>query len=298
MSETKKPIGEQVIVVFGATSGIGRATALSALRQGAKVVATGRDQQALESLAAEAATDSIATFAAEATDAGEVEAVAALAASAYGRIDTWAHVAGTAEYSRFEDMTPDEFRRVIEVDLLGPVWGARAALPHLRASRGALVVVSSEVAKRSFPLLTSYSAAKHGVNGFLEALRGELQHEKAGVAVTQIMPAAVATPFFEHARTRIGVRPSGPPPVYTPETVAKAILHAAEHGGRDVPVGMAAKTALAFQRISPTAMDFVSRAMAFRLQQSGQPKAPEGDALFKPPSGDDRVRGVVSNAHR
>src|SRR4051794_34537781 len=105
MSHAKMPIEQQVIVVFGATSGIGRATALLALQEGAKVVATGRDQQALESLVNEAATGNLVTFAAEATDPAEVEAVAALAISAYGRIDTWAHVAGTGEYGRFEDMT-------------------------------------------------------------------------------------------------------------------------------------------------------------------------------------------------
>ena len=184
------------------------------------------------------------------------------------------------------------------MDLLGPVWGARASLPHLRASRGAYVVVSSELGKRSFPLTTPYSAAKHGVNGFVEALRVELQHEHTGVTVTQIMPEAVGTPFFENARTRLGVRPSGPPPVTSPEKVADAILRAAEHGGRDVAVGAGAKLQLALQRISPVVMDAFSRATAFKLQRSTEPKAPGDDALFDAPRGDDRTHGAVSNTHR
>jgi NAD(P)-dependent dehydrogenase (short-subunit alcohol dehydrogenase family) len=196
-------------------------------------------------------------------------------------------------------MSVQEFRRVIDVDLLGPVWGARAALPHLRTAGGALVVVSSEIAKRTFPLTSSYGAAKHGVDGFLEALRVELQHDRAGVSVTQIMPAAVDTPFFEHARTRLGVRPSGPPPVYSPEKAAKAILRAAEHGGRDVAVGSAAKVQLALQRVSPRIMDAFARTAAFPLQRSSEPKGPDdGDALFTPPRGDDRLRGVVTNLRR
>jgi NAD(P)-dependent dehydrogenase (short-subunit alcohol dehydrogenase family) len=293
-----KPLDHQVVVVFGASSGIGRSTALAAVRRGAKVVATGRDVAALDSLVAAAPSGSVVVGTAEAADPDQVQAIAELALSSFGRIDTWAHVAGISQYARFEDITPEEFRRVVDVDLLGPVWGARAALPHLRARGGAYVVVSSEIAKRAFPLASSYSAAKHGVDGFVEALRVELQHEHAPVSVTQIMPEAVDTPFFEHARTRLGVRPSGPPPVTTPEKVAEAILRAAEHGGRDVSVGAGAKLQLLAQRVSPRIMDAFSRAMAFRLQRSDEPKKPGDDALFDPPAGDDRVHGVVSNTHR
>ena len=294
-----KPLDEQVVVVFGASSGIGRATALEAASRGAQVVAAGRDEVALASLVRDAAPAGVVTSLAEAADPAQVEAVAQRAVATFGRIDTWAHVAGVGAYARFEDMTVEEFRRVVDVDLLGPVWVARAALLHLRAAGGALVVVSSEVAKRSFPLASSYSAAKHGVDGFLESLRVELQKERAPVSVTQIMPAAVDTPFFENARTRLGVRPSGPPPVYSPETVARAILRAAEYGGRDVAVGAAAKMQLAMQRLSPRMMDALTRVAAFRLQRSSEPKGPgDGDALFTSPDGDDRVRGVVTNLRR
>lgn len=289
------------MVVFGASSGIGRATARMAVERGATVLATGRDEEALATLRDETkdVDGRLEVTTAEASDFEQVSAVAERAAELFGRIDTWAHVAGAGAYGPFEDIEPEEFRRVIEVTLLGPVWGAKASLPHLRKQGGAYVVVSSETARRSFPLASSYSAAKHGIDGFVEALRVELQHERVPVSVTQIMPAAVATPFFEHARTRLGVRPSGPPPVYSPETIAEAILDASEHGGRDVAVGSAAKMTVGLQRLSPRIMDLFSRATAFKLQRSQEPKGPEDDdALFTPPEGDDRDRGVVTNTHR
>lgn len=250
-----KPLSEQVVVVFGASSGIGRATALKASAAGARVVAAARGRQALDSLAAQGGPGEIVVAVADARDPAQVAAVAALAVARFGRIDTWAHVAGVVVYGRFVDHTPEEFRQVVEVDLLGAVHGAMAALPHLRAHGGALVIVSSEIAKRAFPLAAAYSAAKHGVNGFIEALRVELRHEHAPVSLTEIQPAAISSPFFEHALTRLGVRPSGPPPVYSPEKVADAILDAAQHPRHTVVVGGAAKVQVVLQRVSPRLMD-------------------------------------------
>ena len=297
----KKPLWEQVVVVFGASTGIGRLTALEACRRGARVVAAARDEDGLASLADEAGVpDRFAIQVADAADPQQVQAVADAAVARFGRLDTWAHVAGVAEHARFEDMPLEDFRTVIEIDLLGPVHAAKAALPHLRrAGGGAFIVVSSIVAKRSFPLISSYSAAKHGVNGFLESLRVELQHDEVPVWVTEIQPATIDTPFFEHARTRLGVRPSGPPPVYPPERVAEAILRAAERPAREVVVGGAGKALLLLQRISPRVMDAFSRLAAFRLQKSRQPKGPgDSDGLDEPVEGDDRRRGVVSNLRR
>lgn len=296
-----KPLSEQVIVVFGASSGIGRVTAAEACRRGAKVVAAGRDREAVASLADEVRTpDRLETLVAEATDPDQVQAVADRAVARFGRLDTWAHVAGVSSYARFEDMPLGDFRRVVGVDLLGPVHGAHAALPYLRSGDGgAFVVVSSIVAKRGFPLASPYAAAKHGVNGFLEALRVELEHDHVPVSVTEIQPATVGTPFFEHARTRLGVRPSGPPPVYPPERVAAAILGAAERPAREVVVGGAGKALLLLQRFSPRAVDVIARVTAFRLQRSGEAKGPEDpDGLERPVRDDGRRGGVVSNVHR
>lgn len=295
MATTHEPIDQQVIVVLGASRGIGRTTALMAARRGARVMAAARDREALESLVDEAGPADVAIAVADASELAEVREVAEQAVSRWGRIDTWAHVAGVSVYARFEDITPDEFRRVVDVDLMGPVYGAMAALPHLRRQGGAYIAVSSEVARRGLPLQTAYSAAKHGVDGFLEALRVELQHDDVPVTVTQIMPGAIGTPFFEQARTRLGVRPSGPPPVYPPEKVAEAILRAAQQPKRDVIVGAAAKAQLLAQKVSPRLMDAFTRATGVFLQKSRQPKQPwDGDAVFEPPHGDDRERGEVT----
>jgi NAD(P)-dependent dehydrogenase (short-subunit alcohol dehydrogenase family) len=301
MDPTLKPLPEQVLVVFGASSGIGRVTALEACRRGARVVAAARDPQALATLADEVGMpERLETIVADATEPDQVERVAERAVERFGGLDTWAHVAGVAEHARFEDMPVEDFRRVVDIDLLGPVYGAHAALPHLRrAGGGALVVVSSMVARRAFPLLSSYSAAKHGVHGFLEALRVELRHDHVPVSVTEIEPGTVDTPFFENARTRLGVRPSGPPPVISPERVAAAILDAAEHPRRDVIVGGAAKAQLFAQRVSPRLVDGLARLTGYRLQKSEDAKSPaDADALDQPVHGDDRSTGVVSTLHR
>ncbi len=293
-----KPLIEQVIVIVGASSGIGRATALAASAAGAKVVAA-RGQEALDTLVADAGPGQVVVTSADAADPQSMRDLAAFAVERFGRIDAWAHVAGVSQYARFQDHTPEEFRRIVEVDLLGPVYGAMAALPRLRGRGGALVIVSSEIAKRGFPLASAYSAAKHGVNGFVEALRVELAHEHVPVSLTEVQPGPIATPFFEHARTKLGVRPSCPPPVYAPERAAAVILQAAQHGCHTLIVGGAAKAQLLLQRVSPQAMDLFSRATAFRLQRSNEPKgSADSNNLDGPVEGDDRVRGDVTTTHR
>jgi NAD(P)-dependent dehydrogenase (short-subunit alcohol dehydrogenase family) len=293
-----KPLAQQVVVVFGASSGIGRATAILASLQGATVVAAGRDEQALETLARQSGPGEVVTGLADAADALAVTSIARLATNHFGRIDTWAHVAGVGQYGRFEHLTPEEFRRVIEVDLLGPVYGAMAALPHLRKQGGAYIVVSSALARRSLPLLSAYCAAKHGIDGFVDSLRAELRHDHIPVSVTQVLPAGISTPFFDHARTLLGVRGSAPPPIYRPEKVANAILDAAQHPRREVIVGGAAKALLWLQRLSPVLSDQFAR-RSFPLQTSNEPKrSREDDNLYAVPKGEDRVHGSVTTTHR
>jgi NAD(P)-dependent dehydrogenase (short-subunit alcohol dehydrogenase family) len=196
-------------------------------------------------------------------------------------------------WASFDDTTMEEFQRVIDVNLMGQVHGAKAALPHLRREgRGALVHVSSLEARRAFPLHTAYGASKHAIDGFLEALRVELRHDGIPIAVTQILPATIDTPIFDKARTKIGYKPMGAPPMYDPGTVADMLLHAAEHGGRDLFAGGAARLIAVQQRLSPRLLDVaLSTPLAWRSLRTRQPK-PESapDNLFEPIASGDTVR--------
>lgn len=212
-----KPIAQQVVVVVGASSGIGRETALRFASQGAKVVFSARSESALLSL-----SDEILRLGGDATAViadvsmfEQVQAIADKAVAIYGRIDTWVHASATAVFSTFDRLTPEEFKRVIDVSLMGQVYGAMVALPHLkREGRGSLIHISSMEGRRSLPFQSAYSSAKHGVEGFLESLRVELAHEGLAINVTSIKPSVINTPFYNKGKTKLGVKPTGIPPYY------------------------------------------------------------------------------------
>lgn len=290
-----KPVEEQVVALMGASSGIGREAALRLARRGARVVVSGRDEEGLGSLVQEirGSGGEATAVPAEVTEFDEVKAVADRAAAEYGRLDTWIHLAGVSVFSRFEDMTPEEFRRVVEVDLIGQAYGAMAALPHLRREgRGALVHISSVLGRRSVPLQSAYCASKHGVEGLVESLRLELKHEGLDIGVTSVMPASINTPFFDKARTRLGVKPMSFPPFYEPGLVADAILYAAENAPRDLFVGGAGKAMILNQRLSPRLMDVFMAGAGFKYQQTDEPKTAEDpDGLFDALPSQARVEG-------
>jgi short-subunit dehydrogenase len=229
---------------------------------------------------------------ADVADDRQVQSIAAAAERAYGRLDTWAHIAAVGLYATFQQTTPDEFKRVVDVNLLGEVYGARAALPLLARQGGALICVSSVEARRALPFHSAYSAAKHGVDGFLEALRVELRHDRIPVSVTEIMPASINTPFFDKSRTKIGVKPMGFPPLYDPRTVAEAILYAAEHPTREIIVGGAGKALLGMQRLSPRLLDGLLLLAGFRGQKTNEPRSADApNNLFGPAGRYNRVEG-------
>lgn len=290
-----KPIAQQVVVVVGASSGIGRETALRFAKRGAKVVVSARSEPGLRSLVAEIrrAGGKATAIAADVTDFEQVEAVAARAVQEYGRIDTWIHLASAAIWGTFEQTTPAEFKRIVDVNLIGQAYGASAALPHLRREgRGALIHISSVEAKLSLPLQSAYTASKHGMVGLLEALRLELQHEGTPISVTNVMPSSINTPFFDKARTKLGVKPRPLPPMYQPHIVSDAILYAAEHPIRDIVVGGAGKVGIVAQRVSPRLTDAFLRLVAFRLQRTHAPKSEDAPHnLFEPLEGYDQVEG-------
>jgi NAD(P)-dependent dehydrogenase (short-subunit alcohol dehydrogenase family) len=290
-----KPVGEQVVVLIGASSGIGRETALRFARKGARVVVSARSEEGLDSLVEKIRAEGgdASYVVAEVTDFDQVKAVADRAVEEYGRLDTWVHLAAVGLFATFEQTTPEEFERVIDVNLMGQVYGAMAALPHIkREGRGTLIHISSMGAKRSIPLQSAYCASKHGIDGFLEALRVELKHEGWPISVTQVMPATINTPFFDKARTKLGVKPVAPPPSYGPNIVADAILHAAENSARDLVVGGAARAVISTQTVSPRLLDAVLKRVGFEVHYTDEPKPADApDNLFGPIEGHNTSEG-------
>lgn len=294
-----KPINQQVVAVVGASSGIGRDAALKFAQRGAKVVVAARSEPGLKSLVEE-----IRGFGGEAiyviadvADFHQVKAIADKTVAQYGRLDTWVHTAATGIIGPFETITPEEFERVVDVTLMGQVYGAMAALPYLKQTgRGSLIHISSMEGRRSLPLQSPYSTAKHGLEGFLEALRIELQHEKLPINVTSILPATINTPFYNKVRTKLGVKPTGIPPYYQPHAVSDAILYVAEHPMRDFIVGDAGKVLDALQRISPSLVDAILLAIAFPGQHTDEPKSEDApDNVFTAIPGQDRIEGDFRN---
>ncbi len=294
-----KPIDQQVVAIVGASSGIGRETALQFAKKGARLVVSARSETGLSSLVSEifdlggeaiAVPADVAVF-------EQVQKVADRAVEQYGRLDTWVHAAATAIISPFEKVSPEEFKRVIDVNLMGQVYGAMVALPYLRQTgQGALIHVSSVEARRAMPLQSSYSASKQGLQGFLDALRVELQHEGVPISVTNVLPSVINTPFYNKAKTKLGVKPTGVPPYYQPDLVAEAILHVAEHPTRDIIVGDVGRVVDVMQKISPSLVDALVGLIAIPGQKTDTAKS-ESDPnnLFEPIEGYNTTTGDFSD---
>lgn len=255
----KRPIGDQVVVITGASSGIGRETALELARAGAHMTVIARGQQALDTLTAEVSRlgGQIHTVVGDVADWPTVERGARETVERFGRIDTWVNNAAVSVYATIEDLTVDEIRRVTEVNYMGQVHGVKAALPHLRASGGGTIInVGSALSERAVPLQSAYCAAKHAIKGFSEALRVEMEREGSGIDVVLIEPSSMNTPLFDHARSKMGVRPVPIPPIYEPRVTARAIVHAAEHPVPIIATGGASKLFTVVERINPRLLDW------------------------------------------
>ena len=287
-----KPIKDQVIVITGASSGIGLATALEAGKRGARVVLASRDERDIQQAAdqiTDAGGQAIAVVA-DVGDQGAMEGLAEQAIVAFDRIDTWVNNAGVSIYGRIEEVPLDDAHRLFETNYWGVVHGTLAAIPHLKLNGGALINVGSELSETALPLQGHYAASKHAVKAFTDTIRMELHEAKTPISVTLIQPAAIDTPYPEHAMNYLGVEPKHMPPVYAPEIVADAILACAQSPHRNLRVGGAAKMFTAMEKIAPTLGDKFKEKTAFDGSRTDE--APrDDDTLYNPRPNDGRVRG-------
>ena len=279
-----KPIESQVIVITGASSGIGLATAEAAAHKGAKLVLAARSGEDLSRIAsafAEGGGEAIHVVA----DVGrraDVERIAAEAIARFGRIDTWINNAGGSIYGRLQDVTDDDGRRLFDTNFWGVVYGSLVALPHLAREGGALINVGSEVSEAVVPLQGLYSASKHAVKGFTDALRVEIEEvDKLPVSITLIQPTAVNTPFPQHAKNYLDREPKLPTPQIDPYDVADAILDAAASPTRDRKVGVMSKVNTAVAQVLPKLGDKMSAKQADRQTHDEPPLRDPDGALWR-----------------
>ena len=268
-----KPLNEQVIVLTGATSGIGLVTARMAAKRGAKLVLIARNEEALKTLTWEliAAGGDAGYVPADVANEAALDNAASEAIKEYGRIDTWINDAGVSIYGRLEDVAHEDSRRLFETNFWGVVNGSLIAAKHLRTNGGALINIGSTLSDRAIPIQGMYCASKHAVKGFTDALRMELEADGAPISVTLIKPAAIDTPYRDHAKNYLGVQAQNPPPVYSPETVADTILYCAEHQVRDVFVGAGGKLLSTMGEYAPRLTDMVMEKTMIDMQQTDEP---------------------------
>jgi short-subunit dehydrogenase len=279
-----KPLKEQVIVITGASSGIGLATAETAAKRGAMLVLCARSEATLKQVVyriKDAGGDATAVVC-DVADPSQVERVAKAAVAYFGRIDTWINNAGLGMYGLLEKTDIADGHRLFEVNFWGVVNGSLTALPYLRKQGGALINVGSEVSEAATPLLGMYTASKHAVKGFTDSLRLEVEEiEKAPVAITLIQPTAVNTPFPQHARNYMTTDARLPEPMIDPQQVADAILEAAVTHTRDKKVGVMALVNTAMARFAPTIADRMAARQSDQLHCDEPPNDPDG-ALYRP----------------
>jgi NAD(P)-dependent dehydrogenase (short-subunit alcohol dehydrogenase family) len=290
----KTPLRDQVIVISGASSGIGRATARAAGLRGANVVVSARNAEALANAVIEVEARGGEALAVESDAASEADAeqLCARAVERFGRIDTFVATVMVTVYAEVEQLEADELRRVLEVNFLGRAHAFRAALPHLQASRGTFVDVNSGLAYRGIPLQAAYCASKAAGRAYFEAARVEQEKRGTGVDISLVLPGAVNTPQFERGRQKLGQQPRPVPPVYQPELVAEAILHCAERPQRELPVTWGAQRLLWSQKLSPRAGDLVLLRHGWESQTTGEPKPVDSpDNLWAPVPGDPGAHG-------
>ena len=285
MKHRLKKLQDQVIVITGATSGIGLTTARNAAKRGARLVLASRSEKTLKQLTDELSRQGCQCIHVVA-DVGKEQDVRKISDAALKRFDcfdTWINNAGVSIYGRIEQIPVADQRQLFETNFWGVVYGSIVAAEHLKQHGGAIINLGSEVSDVALPLQGIYSASKHAVKGFTDSLRLELEQEKAPVSVTLIKPAAIDTMFVPHAKNFMDVEPKLPPPIYAPELAADAILIAAQYPKRDIFVGGAAKFFSTAAHYAPRMVDRFMQSFMFKGQQTDTPVAEHAeDALHEP----------------
>lgn len=295
MATKLKPLAEQVMVVTGASSGIGLATAEAAAKKGAKVVLAARSDETLDQVVARitAAGGQAVAVPCDVTDRAQVDALAAEAVRRFGRIDTWVNNAGLGLWGRLDETPEADARKLFDVNFWGTVYGSLAALPHLKKQGGALINVGSEVSEAAAPLMGIYVATKHAVKGYTDVLRVEIEEvDKAPVAITLIQPGATDTPFAQHARNVTDKEPKLPNPQDDPGHVAEAILAAAETPTREKKVSLSASLNVLLSKAAGGVADFLAGKRTPDLLSNEPPRNPQG-ALRQP----SEATGVAGQTH-
>lgn len=285
----------EVVVITGATAGIGRATARLFAQQGASIALLARDEGRLEATRQEVEELGGRAIAipADVADAEQVEAAAELVEQELGQIDIWVNDAMTTVFSPFEDISPEDFKRVTDVTYHGYVWGTRSALKRMRErNHGTIVQVGSAMAYRSIPLQTAYCGAKHAIKGFTEAVRTELLHAKSNVHITIVEMPAVNTPQFEWCATSLTQHPKPMGTVFQPEVAAKAVVWAAHARRREVVVGFPSRMAIWGEKFLPGLLDRFLAKTAVSGQKLKEPISENRPAnLWEPVPGDFAAQG-------
>jgi NAD(P)-dependent dehydrogenase (short-subunit alcohol dehydrogenase family) len=291
-----------VVVITGASSGIGRAIARRFAQDGAAIGLIARGRDALEGARrdVEEAGGRALVLPADVADWDAVNSAARAVEEAFGPIDVWVNNAMTTVFAPFKEIEPDEFRRATEVTYLGAVWGTKAALDRmLPRDRGSIVLVGSALAYRGIPLQAPYCGAKHAEKGFFESLRTELRHDKSNVHLSMVQLPGHNTPQFLHCRSKMPKVPQPMPPYYQPEVAADAVHWAAHNRRRELYVGFPTLKTIVGNKVAPWLVERVLAKQAFPGQQSDEPADPDRkDNLMAPVPGDPGAHGPYDQKAR